>query len=194
MIKYKAFLDPLKEERWINSVLEQGYRMKNKTWTGAYIFEETDKEYIARIDYQDKFTLKDYEEYKMIYKDFGWQLVSGNKNFNGLHVWQKEKSSDENLNELNSDIASSISYFKRIFYYLLSITSIYELFIFIIYNPENKVFLTPGLWDMEGSLFWKALLFELPFVILRMVPMIILIFMIYTTIVTYNKYKFLEKQ
>lgn len=105
---------------------------------------------------------------------------------------KKGKSSDENLNELNSDIASSISYFKRIFYYLLSITSIYVLFIFIIYNPENKVFLTPGLWEMQSSLFWKALLFESPFVLLRMLPVMLLIFMIYTTLTTYNKYKKLE--
>ena len=45
-----------------------------------------------------------------------------------------------------------------------------------IWNVKSWYF-TPGLWDMPGSLFWKAFLFETPFVILRVAPMILFFFM-----------------
>src|SRR5699024_8384959 len=39
-----------------------------------------------------------------------------------------------------------------------------------------EIFLTPGLFDMEGIMFWKAFLFELPFALMRAVsPFIFLI-------------------
>jgi len=34
-------------------------------------------------------------------------------------------------------------------------------------------YLTPGLWQMQGEWFWKALLFETPFVLLRILPIYI---------------------
>lgn len=42
------------------------------------------------------------------------------------------------------------------------------------YQLSNLWFLTPGIWGMEGVAFWKAFLFELPFVMLRIFPVILI--------------------
>lgn len=41
---------------------------------------------------------------------------------------------------------------------------------------DSGLYLTEGLWQMEGSLFWKALLFETPFVLLRLCPALMTLF------------------
>ena len=42
------------------------------------------------------------------------------------------------------------------------------------FQLSNLWFLTPGIWGMEGTDFWKAFLFELPFVVLRIFPIILI--------------------
>ncbi|MDQ7157982.1 DUF2812 domain-containing protein, partial [Staphylococcus warneri] len=39
-----------------------------------------------------------------------------------------------------------------------------------IFQHQNafQLFLTPGLWDMPKNLMWKAILFELPFALMRL--------------------------
>jgi hypothetical protein len=40
-------------------------------------------------------------------------------------------------------------------------------------QPE-RAFLTPGLWERSGEMFWKAFYFELPFaLIFRIIPVIL---------------------
>lgn len=52
-------------------------------------------------------------------------------------------------------------------------------FLFLIYSfifelvTSNNLFLTSGLWDMQGTEFWRAFLFELPFAIMRFLPAIL---------------------
>ena len=53
MKKFQMFFDMEKEEQWLNEQLQKGYRCTNISGLGIYTFEETDKRYIIRLDYQD---------------------------------------------------------------------------------------------------------------------------------------------
>lgn len=51
--------------------------------------------------------------------------------------------------------------------------------LFLVYSmlflPDSPgmIFLTPGLWEMQGMAFWRAFLFELPFALMRVLPAIL---------------------
>lgn len=51
--------------------------------------------------------------------------------------------------------------------------------LFLVYSmlflPDGPgmIFLTPGLWEMQGMEFWRAFLFELPFALMRTLPAIL---------------------
>ncbi|WP_165981106.1 DUF2812 domain-containing protein [Macrococcus lamae] len=181
----KLFLDPMKEEQWINSILRQGYRLDKKSALCYYTFTETNDAYIVRTDYQDYLTVKDYTEYKLIHHDLGWDLIRGNR-IEGLHIWEKLIDGND---ELNSDDQSKLSYFKRMMNYTSAMIFIF-LFILVFNYPKlNELFLTPGLWEMKGSLFWKAFLFELPFVLLRQSFFIVIAIDAYVFFRSYNRYK-----
>lgn len=51
---------------------------------------------------------------------------------------------------------------------------------------DSGLYLTEGLWNMKGSLFWKAFLFETPFTLLRLLPVFMFVFF---GISFYNAYK-----
>lgn len=49
------------------------------------------------------------------------------------------------------------------------------LFYSMLFLPDSPgmIFLTPGLWDLEGMEFWRAFLFELPFALMRILPAVL---------------------
>lgn len=58
---------------------------------------------------------------------------------------------------------------------------------------DSGLYLTEGLWSMEGSLFWKALLFETPFALLRLLPALMLVFFGFSFYKAYRKYSMLKE-
>jgi hypothetical protein len=170
MIKIKSFFDIEKEEKWLNKQLQNGYRCKNISGLGIYTFEKTDKRYVMRLDYQDYLPKEKYEDYKGMYADFGWSCIKGSQR--GLQYWQKE---DDEKNELYSDRQSKSNYYKRVMNYTSSLTIVTLLISYMIYK-DSSLFLMEWLWDMEGALFWKALIFETPFLLLSSCPALMTIF------------------
>ena len=41
------------------------------------------------------------------------------------------------------------------------------------FNLSSFLFQTPGLWEMEGTKFWEAFWFEFPFMLLRLIPILL---------------------
>lgn len=171
MKRYKIFFDIEKEEQWLNEQLQKGYRCTNTSGFGVYTFEKTNKQYVVRLDYQDYLSRKRFEEYKGIYEDFGWHYINGSR-LGGIQYWQKEK---DHQNEIFSDRQSKSNYYKRLMGYSSSL-AILLLFISFMLYKDSGLYLTEGLWSMKGSLFWKALLFETPFALLRLLPAIMVVF------------------
>ena len=189
MKRCKSFFDIEKEEKWLNEQLQKGYRCTNISALAIYTFEETDKRYVMRLDYQNSLSKKKYEEYKGMYEDFGWHYV-GKVGRSGIQYWQKE---DDGQNEIYSDRQSKCNYYKRLMDYSSSF-GIVTLFICYMIYKDSGLYLTQGLWDMEGALFWKAFLFETPFALLRLSPVLIVVLFGLSFYKAYRKHAMLAEK
>lgn len=189
MKKFKMFFDIEKEEQWLNEQLQKGYRCTKVSGLGIYTFEKTDKRYVMRLDYQDRLSKKEFKEYKGIYEDFGWVYINGTC-FGGIRYWQKKEDAQ---NEIFSDRQSKSEYYKRLMNYSVGLGSVLLVISYMLYK-DSGLYLTEGLWDMEGSLFWKAFIFETPFVLLRSIPALMVVFFGRSFYQAYRKYSVLKEK
>ena len=185
MKKFKIFFDIEKEEQWLNEQLQKGYRCTNISGLGIYTFEKTDKRYVMRLDYQDYLSKKKFEEYKGIYEDFGWNYIKGYW-LGGIRYWQKE---DDDQNEIFSDRQSKGNYYKRLMGYLGMLLLAFS---YLLYSDSGLYH--EGLWSMKGALFWKAFLFETPFVLLKLFPALMVVFLGRSFYKAYRKYSMLKEK
>jgi Protein of unknown function (DUF2812) len=188
MKKCKMFFDIEKEEQWLNEQLQKGYRCTNISGLGIYTFEKIDKSYAMRLDYQDYLSKNKFKEYKGIYEDFGWNFIHGSW-LGGIRYWQKE---DDNQNEIFSDRQSKRNYYKRLKGYSFWLCMLFLAYSFMLYKDSE--FYHDGLWSMEGSLFWKAFLFETPFILLKLVPALFVVLFGSSFYKAYRNYSMLEKK
>jgi len=189
MKKFKVFFDIEKEEQWLNEQLQKGYRCTNISGLGIYTFEKADKRYVMRLDYQDYLSKKKFKDYKDIYEDFGWFYINGPW-LSGIRYWQKE---DDNQNEIFSDRQSIGNYYKRIMNYSFMLGMLCLFFSYLLYK-DSGLYLTEDLWSMKGALFWKAFLFETPFVLLRSFPALMVVFFGSSFYRAYRKYSMLKEK
>lgn len=183
------FFDIEKEERWLNEQLQKGYRCTNISGLGIYTFKKTDNPYVMRLDYQDYLPKKKFKEYKAIYGDFGWSHIEGHR-MGGRQYWQKEEG---NQNEIFSDRQSKRNYYKKLMGYSFWLGMLGLFFSYLFYK-DSGLYLTEGLWNMEGSLFWKALIFETPFVLLRLFPAIMAVLFGISFYRAYRKYAMFKEK
>jgi hypothetical protein len=188
MKKFKIFINIEKEEHWLNEQLEKGYRCTNISGLGIYTFEKTDKRYVMRLDYQDYLSKKKFVEYKGIYEDFGWNYIKGYW-LSGIRYWQKE---NDDQNEIFSDRQSKGHYYKRIMGYSFWFGMMFLAYSFMYYRDSTLYH--EGLWSMENALFWKAFLFETPFVLLKLFPAFMVVFLAGSYYKAYRKYSILKEE
>lgn len=189
MKKFKLFLNIIKEEKWLNEQLQEGYLCTNINGLGIYSFKKTNKKYVMRLDYQNYLSKKKFKEYKGIYTDFGWSCMK-NTRFGGIQYWQTETN---DYNEIFSDRQSKANYYKRLMNYSAILGIPLLIFSLNLYR-DSGIYLTEGLWSMEGSLFWIALVFETPFVLLRLSPFIMGIMLAINSYNAYRNYSMLKEK
>ncbi|GLY11846.1 DUF2812 domain-containing protein [Bacillus badius] len=188
MKKFKMFFDIEKEEQWLNEQLQKGYRCTNISGLGTYTFEKTDKRYVMRLDYQDYLPRKKLAEYKGIYEDFSWSYIKGPW-LSGIRYWQKE---GDDQNEIFSDRQSRGNYYKRLMGYPFWLGMLFAAYSYMLYKDSELYH--EGLWSMNGSLFWKAFLFETPFVLLKLSPMLLVVLFGSSFYKAYRKYSMLKEK
>lgn len=178
MKKFKLIADFEKEEQFLNDMAKQGYRLKKYNSLGMYTFMNTEPQNSSyRVDYR-KFTNNAlFEEYCMLFQDAGWEHVYGTRSSGSQYFLPI--SGKAQTDDIFSDEESKAGRYKR--FSAQCFTSLTLMIVwFIIIMPDNWAlwdvkswYFTDGLWNMTGSLFWKAFLFETPFVILRVMPSIV---------------------
>ncbi|MFD2630040.1 DUF2812 domain-containing protein [Oceanobacillus kapialis] len=188
MKRFKLLLDIEKEEKWLNEQLQEGYRCTNISGLGVYTFEKTGERYVMRLDYQDNLSKEELDEYKGIYEDFGWNYMKGSR-LSGIKYWQKE---EDGRNEIFSDRQSKGNYYKRLMRYSFWLGTLSLAFAFMLYSDIDLYH--QGLWGMEGRLFWVALLFETPFVMLKLAPVILAVVFANSYFKSYRKYSMLVEK
>lgn len=182
------FFDIEKEEKWLNEQLQKGYRCTNINGFGIYTFEETDNSYVIRLDCQEYMSKRKSEEYIGLHEDFGWTYLKGSW-LGGIRYWQKEAG---NHNEIFSDRQSKGNYYKRVMNYCLVLGMFCLIYSFMLFSDQPTLYFD-GLWSMEGSLFCKALIFETPFVLLKLLPVFMAIIFGISYYKAYQKHSILKE-
>jgi hypothetical protein len=160
---------------------ESGYILEKYSALGIYTFRKAEPEDLHyKIDYRSFKNKKEFEQYKTFFEDAGWEHVCGTTYSGGQYFIPK--SSNEKNSDIFSDIESKAARYKRFIgqcVYGLALMLVYILVVLsssgFDFTFSSFGYLTPGLWEKTGSAFWRAFLFETPFVILRFLPLVILL-------------------
>ena len=107
-----------------------------------------------------------------LFSDAGWQHVYGVKRSGNQYFLPK---TDSDQRDIFSDALSKANRYKRACEKFFSLLTIWIVYCGIIFTKwgSNITYQTSGLWDLEGKDFWRAFWFETPFVILRVVPLVL---------------------
>ena len=176
MKKFKLFLNYEKEERWLADMASQGYQLKETDF--GYSFEKTlPEQAVIKIDYRRFKKEQDFLDYLALFEDSGWQHISGTKKSGSQYF---KKTNSDSTEDIFSDTASRAGRYKRLsdmwfslFIPFLFISSMLGDKVLGFLNPKT-LYLTPGLWEMSGSEFWRHFWFETPFALMRGLPPLIM--------------------
>ncbi|MDR2939519.1 MAG: DUF2812 domain-containing protein [Clostridiales bacterium] len=192
MKKFKFIADFEGEEKYLNQMAQKGLHLKKYNSLGVYTFKEgKPKNSSYRIDYRQFPNGAKFDEYCTLFEDAGWRHVYGTPRSGAQYFLPIPNKAQDG--DIFSDTESRMGRYKR-FATQSTISFIIMLAYFIIAIPKDFVFFdirslyyTEGLWGMTGSMFWKAFLFETPFVLIRVIPLLVVGYM--ATIYAYGAIK-----
>ncbi len=178
---FKIFVDFDKEESWLNEMAADGHLVKKAG--PLYSFTSiAPGSAVVRIDYQPSMSAADFDDYRNLFYDAGWQHVSGSRTSGNQYFASSGR--DEN-DEIFSEAGSKAQRYRRALGVNVSLTVSFLVVLIILWSTGNDVFnnlfspsewyLTPGLWERQGWGFLLAFLFETPFVAIRLAIPIVLI-------------------
>jgi len=178
MKKFHVFLDLNDEEDWINAIQERGYRLD---WVNPYLhcyafqkLANTDQfSPYTRLDFRDRgMNRRHYQDYRQLFSDSGWRLIAGSRHGGIQYFQQRTAVSDR---DIFSDERSRVRSRRRFTRFSLYCAVFLLSYVFFYWQTTGNVnffdikswYLTPGLWQMPSELFWKAIVFETPFALMR---------------------------
>lgn len=185
MHKYHLFLTLTAEETWLNTIQAQGYRLiRVNRFLHRYTFEPLARDAqfcpVTRLDFrQMKWWGGDYPVYRTLMADSGWQLLAGSR-YGGVQYLQQNRPmatprlfSDQfsRATVLRHDLGYSAAWGVVFLLYTWNWCTNFATDGWWSLIDIKSWYLTQGLWTMHGRLFWLALTFETPFVLLRTVPL-----------------------
>lgn len=196
MTRYKCFFDFTKEEAWLADMSRQGYKLTSAK-TGCYRFDYLGNSFdhiVFKVDYRTFRTQEDFLNYCTIFEDSGWLHVAGTKNSGSQYFVKLRPDATE---DIFSDNLSRAGRYKRLSNMWLSLALPYTTIMIALsvnrhYN-FSELYLTPGLWEMKGWHFITAFLFETPFALFRLAPLllfpVVIIYYLYYTLRSYALYR-----
>lgn len=173
MRKCKFFINFDKEEQWLNDMAKQGHRFINKS--SRYEFQPAKPENrLIKIDFRTFKKQADFEDYRALFEDSGWKHIAGTKKSGSQYF---EKIDEHGNEDIFSDADSKAGRYQRLSKMWLTLAVFYIpiLVVLILTNTVDPaallnpklLYFTPGLWERTGAYFWRAFLFETPFVFFR---------------------------
>ncbi len=169
MKKFRFYLRFDREEKWLEAMAENGWILSKKSL--LYTFQKAAPEKrTIKIDYREFQNKRDFADYCSLFEESGWKHLAGTKSSGTQYFLKSGENNDE---DIFSDTLSRAGMYKR---YAQAWETWFVLFIPYLFargwdfsellSPAEWYF-TPGLWELSGLSFWKAFLFETPFVIFR---------------------------
>ena len=189
MKKFKFFFNLDKEEKWLNEKSNEGWELYDKKM--EYKFRKTAYFPTIKIDYRTFKSKNDFQDYKTLFQDSGWEHIIGSKTSGKQYFKTTERNAST---DICSDNFSKAGRYQRMARVWVSLALSYIPLTVVLYmtrlvdfkaliNPKS-LYYTPGLWEKTGSVFWKAFLFETPFVFLRgffwiLFPVLIILYIVF---------------
>lgn len=174
MKKLKMFFDFDKEEAWLNRMAAEGNLLvkANGIYTFAPIPPGTA---VVRVDYRDTMKPADFDDYRNLFWDAGWQHVAGTRGSGAQYF--ASFSGDTNA-QIFSDASSRAQRYRKaigmsaitllpLAIIIMSLWSSGSSVLWTLFTP-SEWYLTPDIWDLQGWDFVRAFLFETPFVVMRL--------------------------
>lgn len=173
MYKFKFFIDFEKEEQWLEQMAYDGYHLKS-TFLGYQFQRGKSEDATIKIDFRKFKNKEDYIDYCTMFEDSGWKHLAGSKR-SGLQYFKKMDGAV--VDEIFSDENSKASRYKRYASMFFELAISYLPILVVFYMTDiidlkalihpKELYLTPGLWNREGTSFWSSFLFETPFALMR---------------------------
>ena len=163
-----------KEEKWLETMASEGLHLQGVAPFYYSFVKGTPEKAIYRLDY--KMTMdKDYEEYLVIFKDSGWELVTVMGNW---HYYRLNPSNDQIPEIYNTNRAKAQKY-RRLLLGLVPFLPIY----LVMFNPALGLLNRRTSEDI--SLFYE---------IVHLLMFVLILFFIYAVVRIILKIRKLESQ
>lgn len=176
MKKFKIFADFEEEEQFLNNMAQKGFCLEKYNSLGVYTFRHTEPQNLCyRIDYRTFADNAQFENYCTLFQDAGWDHVYGTRRSGSqyfLPIPDKVQTDD-----IFSDKESKAGRYKRFSkqcFTALTWMIVWLIILMPAWDAGNWYF---RIWNMPPSLLWKAALFETPFILLSVAPILILLFL-----------------
>lgn len=176
MKKFKIFWDFEAEEEYLSDMAKQGYVLKKYTSFGFYHFEDdVPQKSNYKVDYRMFMSRREFNSYVSLFEDAGWKHVYGTRfSANQYFLPAREDAGTH----IFSDKASAAARYKTLYTFcLINMAAFICYLTAILFSTHGNIldlgFLTPGLWERTGTAFWFAFFFELPFAVLRFLPLLL---------------------
>jgi hypothetical protein len=174
MRKFKIIADFEKEEHFLNDMAEKGYYLEKYNSLGVYTFRRIEPQKLSyRIDFRTFSNNAQFENYCTLFQDAGWEHVYGTRRSGSqyfLPIPGKAQTDD-----IFSDKKSKAGRYRR-FSKQCGASLLWMIVWLMLLQPSwsGKTWYFTALRNMPGSLLWKAVLFETPFIILCAAPAVVL--------------------
>lgn len=173
MKKFKLFFSDIQtQEKWINDIQEQGYRLVNVgPFLPIYSFEKFPDAPPVRLDFKDYMSKDKFNDYLTLFEDYGWTHLAGSR-WGGFQYFQQ--TSSDNGDEIFSDQASKLTMSQT--YYKAALITAFPCLVIVMGNilESNYWYLNPEIWTVS----WQATVFALiPLTALFVLPPLFLLFM-----------------
>ncbi|MBZ9609387.1 DUF2812 domain-containing protein [Clostridium estertheticum] len=121
MKKIRCYVSLDKEEKWLNEMANRGWELDEKHT--KYEFRKTSpNDTIIKIDYRNFKSKDDFQNYIILFKDYGWGHIAGTKT-SGKQYFKKidERAGDD----IFSDVSSKAERYKKLSNMWLSLVVCY---------------------------------------------------------------------
>ena len=173
MITFKLFYSLEKETNWLEEMAQRGYILQRKGM--FYHFKETksSNDISIEIDVRYFTSRNEYETYITECHKSGWTHLSGSY-YSGVHYFMGEDR--QNQNSFPQKSSTGLKYLRLAETYITFWIVLFVLSMLLMVNgtidagmllEPKSMFVTPDIWSLEGWSLWKAILFEIPFILIR---------------------------
>lgn len=174
--QFKRFNHFEQEEEYLNHMAKEGFEFVKCSVFGIYYFKKADvKESCYKVDYRIFNKKADFLDYVSIFEDSGWKHIYGHQGSGKQYFSQLSKDATADI--FSDDKSKAERYIRLQQNYIAWLTwmiaAILITLVSVKFNISDLFFLTPGLWEKQEAEFWRAFWFEFPFMLMRVVPVLL---------------------